>query len=74
VAALSRALMADGRLLVKSDHAGYADVIARVLAEAPDLRQIDPEEAFANLPITGFEHKYAIEGRQIFQFAYTRGI
>jgi tRNA (guanine-N7-)-methyltransferase len=74
VAALGRALMAGGRLLVKSDHAGYADVIGRVLAEAPDLRQIEPNEAFANLPITGFEHKYAIEGRRIFQFAFTRTV
>jgi len=74
VAAVSRALALGGRLLVKSDHAGYAEVIAHVLAEASDLRPIDPEEAFAKLPITGFEHKYAIEGRQIFRFALSRSV
>ena len=74
VAALSRALMVGGRLLVKSDHDGYALVIGEVLAEVPDLQRIDPEEAFANLPITGFEHKYGIEGRQIVRFAFERKI
>ena len=69
MAALSRALTAGGRLLVKSDHAEYAEVIGSVLAEAPGLQPIDHEEAFASLPITGFEHKYAIEGRQIYLFA-----
>lgn len=72
VAALSRALMVGGRLLVKSDHAGYAEVIGKVLAEAPDLQPIDPDEAFTKLPLTGFEHKYAIEGRRIHRFAFTR--
>ena len=74
VAALGRALVVGGRLLVKSDHAEYAAVIGEVLAASPDLGPIDPEGAFANLPITGFEHKYAIEGRKIFRFAFERRI
>jgi len=69
LAALSRALAVGGRLLVKSDHADYADVIGEVLAEAPGLRPIDAESALAGLPITGFEHKYSIEGRKIHVFA-----
>ena len=70
--ALSRALALGGRLLVKSDHAEYAAVIGSVLDQAPGLEEIDPEEAFADLPITGFEHKYEIEGRQIHRFARIR--
>jgi tRNA (guanine-N7-)-methyltransferase len=72
MAALIRALMPGGRLLVKSDHHQYAEVIGSMLDSAPDLHQIDPEEAFADLPVTGFEHKYEIEGRQIHCFAFTR--
>jgi len=72
VAALSRALVVGGRLLVKSDHADYAEEIGNVLADAPGLRSIDPEDAFAGLPVTGFEHKYAIEDRKIHVFALAR--
>ena len=69
VAAMARALETGGRLLVKSDHADYAEVISEVLAGAPGLTPIDPDKAFAGLPLTGFEHKYGIEGRAIHAFA-----
>ncbi len=69
VAAMARALAIGGRLLVKSDHADYAEVIGEVLAGAPGLTPIDPDQAFAGLPLTGFEHKYEIEGRAIHSFA-----
>ena len=61
-----------GRLLVKSDHPEYAEVIEAVLAELPGTRPLDPSEAFRDLPITGFEHKYRIEGRPIRAFALER--
>jgi hypothetical protein len=54
---------------VKSDHADYAEVIGEVLAGAPGLTAIDADQAFAGLPLTGFEHKYGIEGRAIRAFA-----
>jgi tRNA (guanine-N7-)-methyltransferase len=69
VAAMARALVIGGRLLVKSDHADYAEVIGEVLAGAPGLMAIDADQAFAGLPLTGFEHKYGIEGRAIRAFA-----
>ena len=69
VAAMARALAIGGRLLVKSDHADYAEVIGEVLGGAPGLTPIDPDQAFAGLPLTGFEHKYGIEGRAIHAFA-----
>ena len=72
VAALIRALEPGGRLLVKSDHADYAAVIASVLNDAPGLAPLDAEEAFAGLPLTGFEHKYRIEGRPIHSFAFRK--
>jgi tRNA (guanine-N7-)-methyltransferase len=69
VTGMARALTAGGRLLVKSDHGDYAEIIGKVLAGASDLTSIDPDEAFAELPLTGFEHKYEIEGRPIHAFA-----
>jgi len=72
VVAMARALAIGGRLLVKSDHADYADVIGEVLAGAAGLTPINPDEAFAGLPLTGFEHKYEIEGRAIRAFAFEK--
>jgi tRNA (guanine-N7-)-methyltransferase len=69
VAAIARVLGPAGRLLVKSDHEDYALVIGEVLAEAPGLTPIDPTEAFADLPLTGFESKYLVDGRRIHSFA-----
>jgi tRNA (guanine-N7-)-methyltransferase len=69
VAAVARALVPGGRLLVKSDHEDYAAVIGEVLAGAPGLTPIDPSGAFADLPSTGFEQKYLVEGRRIHTFA-----
>jgi tRNA (guanine-N7-)-methyltransferase len=69
VAAMARVLVIGGRLLVKSDHDDYAEVIGEVLTGAPGLTPIDADEAFAGLPLTGFEHKYGNEGRAIHAFA-----
>jgi tRNA (guanine-N7-)-methyltransferase len=69
VAAIRRALAPGGRLLVKSDHADYSTVIAEVLGAAAGFTAIDPEEAFADLPQTGFEQKYLVDGREIHSFA-----
>ena len=71
-AAMERALAGGGRLLVKSDHDTYAGVIAEILGSTPGLRAIDPVSAFADLPVTGFEHKYIIEGRAIHTFAFEK--
>jgi tRNA (guanine-N7-)-methyltransferase len=72
VVAMVRALAIGGRLLVKSDHADYAEVIGEVLGGAAGLTPIDPDETFAGLPLTGFEHKYEIEGRAIHAFAFEK--
>jgi len=72
VAAMASALTIGGRLLVKSDHGDYAEIIGEVLAGASGLTSIDPDEAFAELPLTGFEHKYGIEGRPIHAFAFEK--
>ena len=72
VAAMARALTIGGRLLVKSDHGDYAEIIGEVLAGESGLTSIDPDEAFAGLPLTGFEHKYEIEGRGIHAFAFEK--
>jgi tRNA (guanine-N7-)-methyltransferase len=69
VAALHRALATGGRLLVKTDHAAYAEVIAEVLGGAAGFSALDPAVAFAGLPLTGFEHKYRDQGRSIYPFA-----
>ena len=72
VAALHRALVPGGRLLVKTDHPGYAEVISEVLAGAAGFTMLDPEEAFEGLPLTGFEHKYRVEGRPIHPYALAK--
>lgn len=72
VAAMAAALRPTGRLLIKTDHAGYAAVIAEVLAGVPSLAPIDAGEAFSGLPVTGFEHKYRDQGRAIFASAFER--
>jgi tRNA (guanine-N7-)-methyltransferase len=69
VAALHRALVPGGRLLVKTDHPGYAEVISEVLAGAAGFAALDPSAAFDGLPLTGFEHKYRVEGRPIHPYA-----
>ena len=69
VEAIHRALSPGGRLLVKSDHDDYSIVIADVLGAAPGFTAIDAEKAFANLPQTGFEQKYVVDGRSIHSFA-----
>mgnify|MGYP001765408735 FL=1 len=72
VAAMAGALRPGGRLLVKTDHAGYAAVIGEALAGERALRAIDAAPAFAELPLSGFEHKYLDQGREIFSFACER--
>ena len=74
VAALHRALVPGGRLLVKTDHEGYSEVISEVLAAAEGFDVLDPAEAYAGLPVTGFEHKYRIEGRPIYPFALQKQV
>ncbi len=69
---ITQVLHPGGRLLVKTDHPEYAEVIGQVLSDLPGMRPLDPEAAFAGLPITGFEHKYRIEGRRIWPFALER--
>jgi len=69
VAAMQRALAPEGRLLVKSDHDDYSIVIGEVLGAASGFTAIDPDEAFADLPQTGFEEKYLVDGRKIHTFA-----
>jgi tRNA G46 methylase TrmB len=71
-AAMAAAIRPGGRLLIKTDHEGYAAVIAEVLAGVPALRAIDAAAAFAALPVSGFEHKYRDQGRDIFPFACER--
>jgi tRNA (guanine-N7-)-methyltransferase len=74
VTALGRALKPGGLLLVKSDHADYAEVIGEVLDAADGFETLDTAEAFAALPLTGFECKYLEQGREIFPFALRRVI
>jgi tRNA (guanine-N7-)-methyltransferase len=72
VEAMRKSLRPGGRLLVKSDHDDYATVIAASLADDPGLRPLDAEQAFEELPLTGFEHKYLGQGRVIHAFAAER--
>jgi len=70
--AIVEALAPGGRLLVKTDHAQYAAIIHETLEGEQGLKTMDPTEAFRDLPMTGFEHKYLDQGREVFAFAYAR--
>ncbi len=72
VRAMLRALVPGGRLLVKTDHPEYALWIEEALRTEPRWRWLDPDAAFAGLPLTGFEVKYLDEGRPIRAFALER--
>ena len=69
VAAMNRALIPGGRLLVKTDHEDYAEVISEVMQGAAGFSALDTDKAYAELPETGFEAKYRDQGRSIFPFA-----
>jgi tRNA (guanine-N7-)-methyltransferase len=72
VSAMAAMLRPGGQLLIKTDHAGYAAVIAEVLAGEPHLHAIDAVQAFADLPLSGFELKYLDQGRELAAFACER--
>ncbi|NOZ77629.1 MAG: tRNA (guanosine(46)-N7)-methyltransferase TrmB [Acidobacteria bacterium] len=63
-----RALAPGGRLLIKTDHPEYAEVIGDVLAHAQGWAPHDATAVFEGLPLTGFEVKYVQEGRPIRAF------
>ena len=72
VARLAEVLVAGGVLRVKTDHEGYAAVIAGLLAAEPRLLPLPAAEAFAAVPTSNFEVKYAREGRAVHRFAWRR--
>ena len=74
VTAFHRALVTGGRLLVKTDHEGYSEVIDEVLNGAKGFTSIDTEDAFSGLPLTGFEQKYRLQGRPVFPFALEKTV
>jgi tRNA (guanine-N7-)-methyltransferase len=72
VARLAEVLEPGGLLRVKTDHEGYASVIVQVVAGEPRLVPVPGDEAFEGIPATGFEIKYAREGRPVTRLAYRR--
>ncbi len=71
-ARLADLLRPGGLLRVKTDHREYAAVIGAVLAAEPRLAPVPVEEAFAGVPATHFEIKYAREGREFTRLAFRR--
>ena len=72
VARLAEVLRPGGLLRVKTDHAAYAEVIGAVLAAERRLEAVGTDQAFAGVPATSFEIKYAVERRQTYRFAVRR--
>ncbi len=68
VEAMRNVLQPGGRLLLKTDHPEYAEVIEDVLGRARGWATCDAQAAFSGLPLTGFEVKYLEEGRPIRAF------
>jgi tRNA (guanine-N7-)-methyltransferase len=69
---IARVLAPGGLLRVKTDHAGYAGAIAEALAGVPELVPVGAAAAFAGLPPTHYELKFALEGRAVHAFALRR--
>jgi tRNA (guanine-N7-)-methyltransferase len=72
VTRMAEVLRLGGLLRVKTDHREYAHVIATVIASEPRLAPVPVEEAFAAVPQTHFEIKYAREGRDFSRLAFRR--
>lgn len=72
VGRLAEVLVPGGLLRVKTDHDGYAAVIADVLAAERRLQPVATAAAFATVPASNFEVKYAREGRVVHRFAFRR--
>jgi tRNA (guanine-N7-)-methyltransferase len=72
VARLAEVLRPGGLLRVKTDHDGYAAVIGEVLDAEPRFEPVEAEQAFAGIPPTHFEIKYAREARPVHRFACRR--
>ncbi len=70
VARLAEVLAPGGLLRVKTDHDGYAAVIAELLEASPGLARVPTDETFAGVPLTNFEIKYGRDQRPIRLFAY----
>jgi len=72
LARIADVLVPGGMLLIKTDHAGYAEAIREALALEPRLVAVGGEEPFAGLPPTHYELKFAREGRTVHAFALRR--
>ncbi len=72
VARIAEVLGPGGLLRVKTDHEGYAGVIAEVLAGEPRLAAVAAAETFEAIPATNFEVKYARDERPVYRFASRR--
>ncbi len=71
-ATMRLALKPGGQLLIKSDHHEYAEVINEVVRNAEGYDLLDADAIFEDMPISGFEQKYRVEGRPIHRFALGR--
>lgn len=69
---IARVLIGGGVLRIKTDHEGYAEAIGDTLAAIPALAPVDPTVAFAGMPPTHYELKFAQEGRAVHAFALRR--
>ncbi|MDD5564706.1 MAG: methyltransferase domain-containing protein [Thermoanaerobaculaceae bacterium] len=72
VARLAEVLVPGGTLRVKTDHDDYAAAIAELLAAEVRLHPVAAAAAFAAVPASNFEVKYAREGRLVHRFAFRR--
>ena len=73
---LARVLEPGGRLHIATDHSGYRDQIAEVMAVAPGFRNLHAPDAWGDKRPerceTGYEAEFLAEGREIAYFAYLR--
>ena len=73
LARLVDVLSPGGLLLVKTDHDGYAAAIEAMLRGEPRLAVVAPADAIPDIPESGYEAKYAREGRTVHRFVFRKG-
>jgi tRNA (guanine-N7-)-methyltransferase len=72
VARIAEVLSDGGLLRVKTDHEPYAALIGELVAAEARLAPRPTEPAFAGVPPTNFEIKYAQDARPVHRFAFRR--
>jgi tRNA G46 methylase TrmB len=69
---VAEVLLPGGLLRIKTDHEGYASVVADVLGGEARFEPVSVDRAFEGVPATHFEIKYTRDERAVARLAFRR--